>query len=279
MACDSAVYGTSAVWLQWHWPVQLSYRNLSLCRSVTRALPSVRNTGYGLTTSRRSTCPLPLQKPTFQVVVQRNSNYTIWRMFSNWGFEGHKTKGHHHIKCSSCNHLQCHSFPTQSLTLWHNFPNWVQFENFCGSSNLNLAFANTHDEPLLLPHFSGLGDLPNRSSVSGISSSTRCPFTSALDVFGRRTPSSPWTFSNARHSFLTFCALTHLKPLALIAWGSTSFGHNIRTTLPACRSNCTSTYPLNSIWVTLAQAVATYPYHKYCYLLKSNITYSYKTTG
>jgi len=218
-------------------------------------------------------CPLPLQKPKFHVVVQRNPNCTIWRMFCNWGFVGHKTKGHHHVKCTSCSHLQCHSIPTQSLTLWHNFPNRVKFENFCGSSNLNLAFAKIHEEPLLLPHFCGLGGLPNGSSVSGISSSTRCPFTSALDVFGRQTPSSQWIFPKARHYCLTFCALTHLKQLA------PCFGHNIRTTLPACRSNCTSTYPLNRIWVTLAQAAATYPYDKCCTLLQSNIIYSYKITG
>jgi len=183
------------------------------------------------------------------------------------------------LNAAHASHLQCHSIPAQSLTLWHNFPNRVQFEKFCGSSNLTLTFANTHKKPLLLPHFCGLGDLPNGSSISGISSSTRCPFTSALDVFGRRTPSSPWIFPNARHYLLTFCALTHLEQLALIAWRNTCFGHNIRRTLPACRSNCTSTYPLNSIWVNLAQAAATYPYNKCCHLLKNNINYSFKTIG
>lgn len=141
--------------------------------------------------------------------------------------------------------MQRHSIPPQSLILWHNFLSRVQFEKFCGSSNLTLTFANTHEEPLLLPHFCGLDDLPNVSLVSGISSSIRCPFTSALDVFGRRTPSSPWTFPKDRHYFLTFSALTHPKQLVLIAWGSTCFGHNNRTTLPACPSNCTSAYPLS----------------------------------
>ena len=214
-----------APWQQWHWPVQLSYRNLSICRSVKRALLSVRRTGYGLTPSRRSTYHLPLQKPKFHVVVERNSNCTIWGMFTSWGFVGHKTKGHHHVKRSSRSHLPYDGIPPQSLTLWHDFPKRVKFEKFCGSSDLTLAFANTHEEPLLLPHFCGLGDLPNVSSVSAISCSTRCPFTSALDVFGRRTPSSPRTFPNARHYFLTFCAPTYLKQLVLIAWGSTCFGH------------------------------------------------------
>lgn len=201
MACDSAVYGTSAV---------CGYNGTDLCSfpiticqyaGLLKGHCHQCEVQYMAWQRPGDQCPLHLQKPKYLVVFQRNSNCTIWRIFSDWGFVGHKTKCHHHVKCSSCSHPQCHSFPTLSLTLWHNFPNRVQFEKFCGSSNLTLAFANTHEEPLLLPHFCGLGDLPNGSSVSAISSSTRCPFTSALDVFGRRTPSSPWIFPNARHYF------------------------------------------------------------------------------
>jgi hypothetical protein len=154
MACDSAVYGTSAV---------CGYSGTDLCNFLITIFRyagllkghcqqcEVRDMAWKRPGDQRALCPYKNRNFMSLFGENRTVRYDEYSVIEIlWAI---KRKATTTSNAAHASHLQCHSISTQSLTLWHNFPNRVKFEKFCGSINLTLTFVNTHEKPLLLPRF------------------------------------------------------------------------------------------------------------------------------
>ena len=141
--------------------------------------------------------------------------------------------------------------------------------------NLALSFVTMHEQPYPLAHYSGIGNFHTTHRFLKVNSSTPLELTWIADSLDLPVPSQLWTFrqfpKSPRHS-LTRCTLTAPSTHSYIKWRwklmeQIRFAHknwitlrNFSWTKFRFYLHCTSTYPPNSICLTLAPAVE-------CYLL------------
>jgi hypothetical protein len=149
-------------------------------------------------------------------------------------------------------------------------PNLSRSLKFCCGRICPSALATVCKQPFLLPHQYATGNVQHAALFSKTSSSNHAVFFTLLYVL-----SQP------------------VQPCVTVFWHGTLLLHHQHTTINwrwisieetfqtnkqyhttnafigprfQYHSHCTSTYAPNSIWLTLVQSVAWYPYYK-CYLL------------